>query len=46
MIQDLTLSYSDGRPDVIGIDAVNDVLRTVGVRVSQAPRSTLTGTRC
>ncbi len=33
----LKLSYSDGRPDTIGVDPVNSVLRSVGVRVSQVP---------
>ncbi|MAC45814.1 MAG: hypothetical protein CMI12_03025 [Oceanospirillum sp.] len=30
----LTLSYSDGRPATTGVDQVNSVLRSVGVRVS------------
>ena len=29
----LRLSYSDGRPDTVGVENVNAVLRTVGVRV-------------
>ncbi len=33
----LKLSYSNGRSDTIGVDPVNSVLRTVGVRVSQVP---------
>ena len=33
----LELSCSDGRPDAIGIDTINAVLRSVGVRVSQIP---------
>ncbi|MFF7024635.1 hypothetical protein ACFY97_26970 [Streptomyces klenkii] len=33
----LKLSYSDGRPATTGIEAVNRVLRTVGVRVGQVP---------
>ena len=35
--QDLKLSHSDGKPDAIGLDAVNQVLRTVGVHISQVP---------
>lgn len=31
------LSFSDGRDDAAGIAAVNDVLRAVGVRVSEVP---------
>ncbi|WP_329382727.1 hypothetical protein [Streptomyces sp. NBC_01716] len=34
---DLTLSYIDGRPSTIGIEAVNEVLRTVGVHAGQTP---------
>ncbi|KID82332.1 toxin cluster protein 2 [Metarhizium guizhouense ARSEF 977] len=34
---DLTLSYTDGRPPTIGIKAVNEVLRTVGVHASRTP---------
>ena len=30
----LRLSYSDGKPDTVGVDKVNEVLRTVGVHVS------------
>ena len=30
---ELRLSYSDGRPDTTGVDNVNAVLRSVGVRV-------------
>ncbi|WDE14070.1 hypothetical protein [Thalassomonas haliotis] len=33
----LTLSYSDGRAPTTGVDKVNAVLRTVGVRVSTLP---------
>lgn len=33
----LTLSYTDGRSSTIGIAAVNEVLRAVGVRASQTP---------
>ncbi len=33
----LKLSYSDGRPATTGVEAVNRVLRMVGVRVSQVP---------
>lgn len=33
----LKLSYSNGRSDTIGVDPVNSVLRSVGVRVSQVP---------
>ncbi|WP_338930491.1 hypothetical protein WEB32_01100 [Streptomyces netropsis] len=33
----LKLSYTDGRRATIGIDAVNQVLRAVGVHVSQTP---------
>ncbi|MCZ0990947.1 hypothetical protein [Streptomyces diastatochromogenes] len=35
--QGLKLSYTDGRPATIGVEAVNQVLRTVGVRVSRIP---------
>jgi hypothetical protein len=35
--QDLTLSHSDRKRDAIGIDAVNQVLRAAGVRISQVP---------
>lgn len=34
---DLTLSYIDGRPSTVGIKAVNEVLRTVGVHASRTP---------
>lgn len=34
---ELRLSYSDGRPDTVGVDGVNAVLRSVGVRVGLAP---------
>ncbi|MEU5029368.1 hypothetical protein [Streptomyces milbemycinicus] len=34
---DLKLSYTDGRPDTLGVEAVNQVLRTVGVHISQVP---------
>ncbi|KAM3521836.1 hypothetical protein MY4038_008866 [Beauveria bassiana] len=37
MTADLKLSYLDGRPSTIGITAVNEILRTVGVRASQVP---------
>ncbi|WP_058045867.1 hypothetical protein [Streptomyces roseifaciens] len=33
----LKLSYSDGRPATTGVEAVNRVLRTVGVRVGRVP---------
>jgi hypothetical protein len=33
----LTLSYSDGRKATTGIDRVNSVLRSAGVRVSTLP---------
>lgn len=33
----LTLSYSDGRADTVGVDKVNIALKTVGVRVSELP---------
>ena len=33
----LTLAYSDGRPATTGVDNVNAVLRSVGVRVSTLP---------
>ena len=33
----LTLAYSDGRPATVGVDQVNAVLRSVGVRVSTLP---------
>ena len=33
----LTLSYSDGRKAITGVDKVNELLRTVGVRVSTLP---------
>jgi hypothetical protein len=35
--QELKLSHSEGKPDAIGVDAVNQVLRPVGVRISQVP---------
>ena len=35
--QELELSHSEGKPDAIGVDAVNQVLRPVGVRISQVP---------
>lgn len=31
----LTLSYSDGRMPTVGVDQVNEILKTVGVRVSK-----------
>ena len=34
---ELRISYSDGRPDTVGVDKVNVVLRRVGVRVGLAP---------
>ena len=34
---ELRLSYSDGRPDTMGVDDVNLVLRSVGVRVGVVP---------
>ncbi|MGW4983811.1 hypothetical protein [Streptomyces mirabilis] len=34
---DLQLSYTDGRPTTVGVEAVNQVLRAVGVHVSQVP---------
>jgi len=34
---ELRLSYSDGRPDTTGVDNVNAVLRSVGVRVGVLP---------
>ncbi|MFI1213517.1 hypothetical protein ACH4UV_38785 [Streptomyces sp. NPDC020802] len=33
----LKLSYTDGRPATTGVEAVNEVLRTVGVHISQVP---------
>ncbi|MFC9689130.1 hypothetical protein ACFTSF_11360 [Kribbella sp. NPDC056951] len=39
--QELTLSHSDGKPDAIGLEAVNRILRPVGVRISQVPVPTV-----
>jgi hypothetical protein len=36
-MSDITLSYSDGQPSTTGIEAVNEVLRAVGVHISQPP---------
>lgn len=33
----ITLSYSDGKPKTMGLDNINAVLRSVGVRVSALP---------
>ena len=33
----LKLEYTDGRAATVGVDEVNDVLRSVGVRVSTVP---------
>ena len=33
----IKLSYSDGKPPTIGLDSINAVLRSVGVRVSKLP---------
>jgi hypothetical protein len=33
----LRLAYSDGRPEMVGLERVNSVLRSVGVRVSTVP---------
>lgn len=36
-ITDLSLAYRDGRPSTVGIEPVNAVLRSVGVRATRTP---------
>ena len=33
----IKLSYNDGKPATTGLDSINAVLRSVGVRVSKLP---------